>query len=102
MHRAAMRSILSELLRQDRLVVVKDFGVGAPKTRELVEKLGKMGLDDVLIVTETVDENLELAARNLGRVGVLAERNVNPVSLIAFDRVLMTAPAVERLAERVT
>jgi len=102
MHRAAMRSILSELLRQDRLVIVKEFGVSAPRTRELVEKLGKMGLDDVLIVTESVDESLELAARNLPRVGVLAERNVSPVSLIAFDRVLMTASAVERLAERVT
>ena len=100
MYRGAMRSILSELVRQERLVLLESFGVGAPKTRELTTKLGKLGLDDVLIVTEKVEDDLALAARNLHSVSVLEASRVNPVSLVAFDKVLMTVPALKAMEER--
>lgn len=101
MYRGAMRSILSELVRQDRLLVCDNFKVDAPKTKALVEKLGKLGLESVLIVTEDVDENLYLAARNLHKVEVLDAVGVDPVSLIRFDKVLMTAEAAKKIEERV-
>ena len=100
MYRGALRSILSELVRDERLVVVKDLALSAPKTKELVGKLKEMELDDALIVTQELDENLVLASRNLYKVDVLAESEVDPVSLIAFDKVVMTEAAVKRLEER--
>ncbi len=99
MYRGALRSILSELVRQDRLLVVEKFGVEAPKTKELVAKLKELELNDVLIVTEEVDENLFLAARNLYKVDVRDANGIDPVSLIGFDKVLITEGAVKQLEE---
>ena len=100
MYRAAMRSILSELLRQDRLLSIETFGIDAPRTRELAGKLKDMGLDNVLIVTDMADENLYLAARNLPRVAVCEVTDADPVSLIGFDKVLVTTGALKKLEER--
>jgi len=100
MYRGAVQSILSELVRQERLIVVESFGVTAPKTKELSAKLKELDLNDVLIVTEEVDENLFLAARNLYKVDVRDTAGIDPVSLIAFDKVLMTAAAVKQLEEK--
>ena len=100
MYRAAMRSILSELLRQDRLLTIESFAVTAPKTRELTGKLKQFGLDNVLIVTDAADDNLHLAARNLPRVAVCDVSGVDPVSLIGFDKVLVTTGALKKLEER--
>ncbi|SDB14334.1 LSU ribosomal protein L4P [Pseudidiomarina indica] len=99
MYRGAMKSILSELVRQDRLVVVEKFGVESPKTKALVAQLKAMELNDVLIVTKEVDENLFLAARNLHKVDVRDVQGLDPVSLIAFEKVLMTADAVKQIEE---
>lgn len=99
MYRAAMRSILAELVRQDRLIVVEDFSVDAPKTKGLLGKLNGLGLNDVLIVTDAVDQNLYLAARNLPHVDVRDVQGSDPVSLIAFDKVLVTVPAVKKFEE---
>jgi large subunit ribosomal protein L4 len=102
MYRAAMRSILSELVRQDRLVAIDTFGVDAPKTKELAAKLAALGLDNVLIVTDAADDNLYLAARNLPRVAVCDAASADPVSLVGFDKVLMTKGAVEKIEERLS
>ncbi|TNF34811.1 MAG: 50S ribosomal protein L4 [Gammaproteobacteria bacterium] len=99
MYRAAMQSILSELARQDRLVVVENFAVEAPKTRQLISKLSDFGLRNVLIVTDAIDDNLALSARNLHDVGVCDVASVNPVSLVAFEKVLVTVPALKRFEE---
>ena len=99
MYRGAMKSILSELVRQERLIVVDNFSVEAPKTKELVAKLNELELSDVLIVTGEVDENLFLAARNLYKVDARDVAGIDPVSLIAFDKVLMTADAVKQVEE---
>jgi large subunit ribosomal protein L4 len=100
MYRGAMRSIFSELVRQERLVVLDEFGVDAPKTRELTAKLSMLGLEDVLIVTEAFEENLALAARNLHWTTYIDANQINPVSLVAFDKVLITVPALKRVEER--
>ena len=99
MYRGAMKAILSELVRQERLIVVEDFSIEAPKTKELVAKLKELELNDVLIVTGEVDENLFLAARNLYKVDVRDASGLDPVSLIAFNKVLMTASAVKQVEE---
>ena len=99
MYRGAIKSILSELIRQDRLVVVEKFGVDAPKTKALISALNEYELNDVLIVTPEVDENLFLAARNLYKVDVRDVAGIDPVSLIAFEKVLITADAVKQLEE---
>jgi len=99
MYRGAIKSILSELVRQERLIVVENFSVEAPKTKALVAKLKELELNDVLIVTEEVEENLFLAARNLYKVDVRDVQVIDPVSLIAFDKVLITAGAVKQLEE---
>jgi large subunit ribosomal protein L4 len=100
MFRGAIRSILSELNRQERLVVVDDIKVSAPKTKELVGKLKEMDLSDVLIVTPEIDENLYLAARNLYGVDVCEVSEIDPVSLVAYDKVMITEAAVKKLEER--
>ncbi len=102
MYRGALRSILSELLRQERLVIVESLAVEAPKTKQLVGKLRDLGLNDVLIVAEDAGENLYLAARNLYNVGVCEPADVDPVSLIGFGKVLMTSAAVKRIEERLS
>lgn len=99
MYRGALRSILSELVRQDRLIVVEKFTVEAPKTKLLTQKLKEMDLNDVLIVTSEVDENLFLAARNIYKVDVRDVAGIDPVSLIAFDKVVMTVDAVKQVEE---
>ena len=99
MYRGAIQSILSELVRQDRLIVVEKFTVETPKTKELISKLKEFELKDVLIVTSEVDENLFLSARNLYKVDVRDVQGIDPVSLIAFEKVLMTADAVKQLEE---
>jgi len=99
MYRGAIRSILSELVRQERLIVVESFSVEAPKTRELLSKLKALDLTEVLIVTDSVDENLYLAARNLHKVDVRDVAAIDPVSLIGFDKILMTVEAVKQLEE---
>jgi large subunit ribosomal protein L4 len=100
MYRGALRSILSELVRQDRLVVVDAFSVSAPKTKELLAKLGEMDAKDALIVTEAFDENLMLASRNLYHVDARALNELDPVSLIGFDKVIITAGALKSLEEK--
>ena len=99
MYRAAIRSILSELVRQERLMIVDKFAVDAPKTKQLAEKLKAMGSTNALIVSDSVDDNLFLSARNLPHVDVCTARRVNPVSLIGFEKVIMTVSAVTELEE---
>ncbi len=99
MYRGAIRSILSELVRQERLIVVENFSVETPKTRELLTKLKDLDLSEVLIVTHSVEENLYLAARNLHKVDVRDVAAIDPVSLIGFDKILMTVEAVKQLEE---
>lgn len=101
MYRAALRSMLSELLRQDRLVMTTALGIGAPRTKELKSKLGDdLAAGRLLVVVEAFDQNLWLAARNLPNVAVLDAGSVDPLSLVAADRVVMTAAAAKILEER--
>jgi large subunit ribosomal protein L4 len=100
MYRGALRSMLSELVRQDRLVVTEGLALEAPKTRLLAAHLKSMSLDQVLIVVEAIDEKLFLAARNLPRVGVLPVTALNPLALASYDKVLMTVGAVKLIEER--
>jgi len=102
MYRAAMRSMLSELIRQDRLVVVNDFSIKAPKTKMLADKLKKLDMDSVLILNEAFDENLFLAARNLPSVGICDVFALDPVVLIRFEKVLVTLPALKLIEERLS
>jgi len=100
MYRAAIRSILSELVRQERLIVIEDLGIDTPKTKELVSKLTALGADNVNIVTHDLNEGLFLSARNLHKVGVCDVDYVDPVGLVRFDKVLMTVAAVKKLEEK--
>ena len=100
MYRAAMRSILSELVRQERLVAIEEFSVEAPKTKQVAAKLKELNLEKVLIVTEEVDEMLYLAARNLPHVDVVDVAAADPVSLVAFDKVLVTVSALRKFEEK--
>jgi large subunit ribosomal protein L4 len=100
MYRGAIRSMLSELARQDRLVVTDAIDLEAPKTRMLVGKLKELGLDSVLIVVEAYDEKLWLASRNLPAVHVLPVASLDPVSLARFEKVLTTVGALKMLEER--
>jgi len=102
MYRGALCSILSELLRQGRLVTVSELSVSAPKTRELAGKLNELGLKEVLIVVDQPDENLYLAARNLYHVDVCDVNDVDPLSLVGFDKVLMSSDAIKKLEERLS
>lgn len=100
MYRGAMRAILSELLRQDRLVVVENITLDAPKTKELNDKLKAMGLqDNILLVTDAEDASLSLAARNLANVQIAEAREINPVNLVGADKVLMTSAALKQVEE---
>ena len=99
MYRAAMRSILSELARTDRLMIVEVLYVEQPKTRLLVETLKGYGVDNVLIVADNVDKNLYLASRNLHKVDVRDVEGADPVSLIAYDKVMITVEAVKKFEE---
>ena len=99
MYRAALRSIMSELARQDRLLVVESLELEAPKTQLLVKQLGEYGVDNVLIVSAEVGENLYLAARNLHKVDVRDVDGIDPVSLIGHDKVMVTVDAVKKFEE---
>ncbi len=102
MYRAALRSVLSELVRQDRLVVVESLELEAPKTKLLAGKLKELDLDNVLILNEAFDETLFLAARNLPNVGICDAASIDPVVLIRFEKVLVTLPALKLIEERLS
>ena len=99
MYRGALRCILSELVRQDRLIACKSFSVDAPRTKALIDQLKNLQLENVLIVSDSVDENLYLSARNLKNVDVRDVQGVDPVSLISHEKVLMTVAALKKLEE---
>jgi|SRR2546426_935247 large subunit ribosomal protein L4 len=99
MFRAGLCSILSKLARDDRIAVVDDLTVPAPRTKLLAEKLKAMGLGSVLIITDSLDENLLLASRNLKNVMVVEPRYADPVSMIYFDKVVVTRPAIAKLEQ---
>lgn len=100
MYRAGMQSILSELVRQDRLTVVEEFAVEAPKTKLLAEKIKGMGCNQgALVLTDNLDENLYLSSRNLPHVLVVEAEHADPVSLVRFPRVIVTRNAVKKLEE---
>ena len=102
MYRAALRSVLSELVRQDRLVVIESLELEAPKTKLLANKLKDLGLDNVLVLNEAFDENVFLAARNLPNVGICDAASIDPVVLIRFEKVLITLPALKLIEERLS
>ena len=99
MYRAGVAAILSQLAREDRLAVVEDFSVEAPKTRLLSQKLKGMGLDSVLVITDEIDENLFLSSRNLHQVLVLEVNEADPVSRVRFPKVLVTKGALAKMEE---
>lgn len=99
MYRAGVRSILSQLAREDRLVVVESFSVEAPKTKLVADKLKQMGMDSVLLITEAFDETLHLASRNLQSIAVIEPEAADPLSLIYFDKVVVTRAALGRFEE---
>jgi large subunit ribosomal protein L4 len=102
MYRGALKSVFSELVRQERLVVVESLTMDAPKTRGLADKLKSLGLDNVLIVNEAFDEKVFLSARNLPNVGICDVSAVDPVVLLRFEKVLITLPALKLIEERLT
>lgn len=99
MYRAGVRSILSQLAREDRIAIVDEFALESPKTKLAAQKLREMGLDSVLIITDSVDENVYLATRNLPHVAVVEPRYADPLSLIHYKKVLITKPAIAQLEE---
>jgi large subunit ribosomal protein L4 len=98
-YRSAMRSILSELVRQERLVVA-DITVKEPKTKQLVSQMKDMDINDALFITHEFDENLALASRNLYHIGILEADQINPLSLIGFDKVVVTSEAIKQIEEK--
>ena len=100
MYRAAMRSICSELLRQGRFIVLESFELEKAKTRDFVAKLQEFNIDQkVLVVLEEVNENIYLAARNLHKVELTDVEAINPVNLINYEKILITAPALKQIEE---
>jgi large subunit ribosomal protein L4 len=99
MYRASMQAILSELARQGRLAVIDDFKVDAPKTKALSQKLKGMGFEQVMIVTDSVDENLYLSSRNLANVLVVEAQHADPYNLVRYPNVLLTKSAVKKFEE---
>ncbi|MBN9123180.1 MAG: 50S ribosomal protein L4 [Nitrosospira sp. 56-18] len=99
MYRAGIVSILSQLVREDRLSIVESFSIDAPKTKVLATKLKDMGLDEVMIITDSIDENLYLSSRNLARVRVVEAGHADPVSLMRFAKVLVTRGALTKMEE---
>jgi large subunit ribosomal protein L4 len=102
MYKAALRSVLSELVRQDRLIIIDSIQMKAPKTKELAGLLKEMDLDNVLIVNEAFDEKVFLSARNLPDVGICDAASIDPVVLMRFEKVLMTLPALKMIEERLS
>ena len=99
MYRAGICSILSQLAREERLVVVEGLAIDAPKTKLLSQKLQGMGLESVLVITDTIDENLELASRNLPNVLVVEPKAADPMSLVFYKKVLVTKAALAKIEE---
>ena len=99
MYRAGMAAILSQLAREDRIRVVDEFKVDAPKTKALAQKVKAMGFDQVLVLTDEVDENLMLSSRNLANVQVMSVRDANPLALVRCEKVLLTKSAMAKLEE---
>ncbi|WP_207061668.1 50S ribosomal protein L4 [Motiliproteus sp. SC1-56] len=99
MYRAAIRCIFSELVRQERLVVVEELSLEAPKTKLMAAKLKELDLSNVLMIADEVDQNLYLAARNLPHVDVRDAAAIDPVSLVGFEKVLVTVPALKKIEE---
>lgn len=99
MYRVAMRSIFSELLRQERLIAVDDISVSAPKTKELKTKLDELSVANALIITHQADENLYLASRNLPYIDVIEAGAIDPVSLVGYDKIVVTTPALKQVEE---
>ena len=102
MYKAALRSLFSELVRQDRLVVTESIELKAPKTKEMAALLQSHGVDNVLIVNEAFDEKVFLSARNLPHVGICDAGSIDPVVLMRFDKVLITLPALKLIEERLS
>ncbi|MBT8086057.1 MAG: 50S ribosomal protein L4 [Woeseia sp.] len=102
MYRAALRSVFSELVRQDRLVVTEEIRLKAPKTKDMAALLKKHDVSDVLIVNEAFDENVFLSVRNLPHVGICDASSIDPVVLLRFEKVLITLPALKLIEERLT
>lgn len=100
MYRSAIRSILSELVRSERLIGVEAMTLDAPKTKNLLDRLKEFNCDNVLIVTHDYDQNLILASRNLPHVDVCTAADIDPVALIAYDKILMTVDAIKQLEEK--
>ena len=100
MYRGAMRGLVSELVRDGRLVVVEEFTVAEPKTRLMIDKLGELGVSSALLLLEAFDENVFLAARNVPNVDVMEVNAVDPVSLLRYEKVVLTVAAVKRLEEK--
>jgi large subunit ribosomal protein L4 len=99
MYRAGMCSILSQLAREERLNVVENLSIEAPKTKLLSQKLQSMGLESVLVITDTIDENLLLASRNLPNVLVVEPKHADPMSLVFYKKVLVTKAALAKIEE---
>ncbi len=99
MYRAGMASILSQLAREDRIRVVEEFKVDAPKTKTLAQKVKALGFDEVLVLIDEIDQNLMLSSRNLANVQVMSVRNANPLALVRSEKVLLTRSAVAKLEE---
>ena len=102
MYRAALRSVFSELVRQDRLIITDSIEMQAPKTKELAGMLKKLELDSVLIVNEAFDEKVFLSARNLPNFGICDAASIDPVVLMRFEKVLITLPALKLVEERLS
>jgi large subunit ribosomal protein L4 len=99
MYRGAMQSIISELFRQDRVVILKDLKIEEPKTKTLLNTLNELSIKNALIVTTEIDENLYLASRNLKKIDIAEVTDLNPVSLIAFEKLVITLPALRQIEE---
>lgn len=99
MYSRAMRSIVSELVRQDRIIVLDDFVIDEPKTKLLAQKLKDLGVDSVLIVTDSMNDNLFLSARNLHKVGLCEASYIDPMNLVRFEKILFTVPAIKKIEE---
>lgn len=102
MYRGALRSVFSELVRQDRLIVTEEIRLDAPRTKSMVAILKQHDVDNVLIVNEAFDENVFLSARNLPNVGICDISSIDPVVLMRFEKVLITLPALKLIEERLT
>ena len=102
MYRGAICSILSELVRQERLLVVEEFALEAPRTKEIADKLKQLDVKDALIIVADLDENLILASRNLYHIDVRDSSDIDPASLIAFDKIVITSAALKKIEERLS